>query len=106
PPAADAGDRKHDRQGLHRFDERTQKRCRDGRGYGCPREGHDGWPQRRCAATLASSNERGPDRSITFLSFSFRSGLAGSALRRRPASHEPEADREQRRAEEDTDEAE
>src|SRR5439155_23832823 len=79
---------------------------RDGRGYGCPREGHDGWPQRRCAATLASSNERGPDRSITFLSFFFRSGLAGPALRRRPASHEPEADREQRRAEEDTDEAE
>src|SRR5712691_5798987 len=62
--------------------------------------------RKKCAATLASSDERETDRSITFLSFFFRRGLVGSALRRRPAAHEPEADREQRRAEEDADETE
>src|SRR5258706_14118107 len=71
PPAADGGDREHDRQRLHGFDERAQEGRRNGGGWGRPCQNHDGWPQRR-AGTLASCNERGTDRSITFLSF-FRS---------------------------------
>src|SRR5712675_2798171 len=103
PPAADGGDREHDRERLHGFHERAQKRRRNGRGYGCPCRNHDRWP-RRSAATLASGSERETDRSITFSSFFFCSDLVVS--RRRPAAHEPEADREQYRAEEDPDEAE
>src|SRR5882762_3357047 len=74
PPAADGCDREHDRQRLHGFDERTQERRRNGGGHGCPSDSHDGG-RKRSAATLASGDERETDRSITFLSFFFRSGF-------------------------------
>src|SRR5258706_15675319 len=68
PPAADGGDREHDRQRLHGFDERAQEGRRNGGGRGRPCQNHYAGAQKR-GAPLASCNEGGTAPPITFFSF-------------------------------------